>query len=99
MRTLKTFEVYNHLGDLIASGTATQCAERLGMKASYFKDIANLAEAGAYNKYRIVNTTPDVETSSYGEIKAAAQKWDDFMDPIRKRFGIPVYQPSMGGGR
>ena len=98
MRTLKTYEAYNHFGELIVSGTASKCAECLGMNDHHFRNVANLAEAGGYKKYRIVNTTPKVETAPYSGSKELAKMWDDFMDPIRKRYGIPVYQPSMGGG-
>lgn len=69
MRTLKTYEVYNHFGELIVSGTASKCAECLGMNDHHFRNVANLAEAGGYK-----NTGSSTQHRKLRRLLTVAQK-------------------------
>lgn len=87
---VKQYNVYNGFGDLVVSGDAKVCAKALGMTTDYFRK-ASLNEK--YKKWNIVDTTTTdrdkcISTNEQSAIKA----WDDFCEPIRKKYGIPVYR-------
>lgn len=82
---------------LIVSGTAKACAEKIGMHPDSVRQIA----VGYFNskKYKIRELPPDPEPTkpakpSQKDLLAA--QWDAVCDPIRKRFGIQVHS-SKGG--
>lgn len=97
----KIYEVRDLQTDqLIVSGTAKACAEKIGMHPDSVRQIA----VGYFNskKYRVSELPPDPEpikptnpTKPSQKALLAAQ-WDAVCDPIRKRFGIQVHS-SKGG--
>jgi hypothetical protein len=87
---MNNYRVYDgKTGDLIVEGTAEECAKALNMQTISFKSNSYLSEQGKYKKYKIVTCDlPEPRMQSgYAE---AIQSWDDFVTPIRERFGIPV---------
>ena len=94
----KIYEVRDLQTDqLIVSGTAKACAEKIGMHPDSIRQIA----VGYFNskKYRVSELPPDPEPikpvkPSQKDLLTA--KWDAFCDPIRKGFGIQVH--SLKGG-
>lgn len=79
-------------GELLAEGTVSECAEKLGMTIDRFRMAAFEYSHGKYYKYDILNVTgskDDVKKHHAAAIKA----WDKFMTPIREYYGIPVYKP------
>ena len=83
------FEVYDiETGDLIASGTQDECGAAIGVSGRTLQQNASLYATGEYTKYRIErNDAPSKPTSAY---LSAIKAWDDFCEPIRKRYGIPI---------
>lgn len=87
---MNKYRVYDgKTDDLVVDGTAEECAQALNMQVGSFRQNSYLSEQGEYKKYKIVAYTvsdPKIQ-SEYAE---AIKKWDDFVTPIRERFGIPV---------
>lgn len=87
---MNNYRVYDgKTGDLIVEGTAEECAKAVNMRVGSFRSNAYLSEQGMYKKYKIVAYTvsdPKIQ-SEYAE---AIKAWDDFVTPIRERYGIPV---------
>ena len=67
-------------GDAIGvSDSAIQRAER---KGSLCQSI-----------YRVVRRKDEHRETEDKSIKEAVKSWDEFCEPIRKKYGIPVYKP------
>ena len=94
----KIYEVRDLQTDqLIVSGTAKVCAEKIGMHPDSVRQIA----VGYFNskKYRVSELPPDpepVKPAKPSQKDLLAAQWDAVCDPIRKRFGIQVHS-SKGG--
>ena len=85
------FEVYNNFGQLIAKGNSHQCAEALEITQHRFLQYANLPEE-KLKKWRIKRTyEPEGTLPKTWDCQQMIKKWDDFVTPIRERFGVPVY--------
>lgn len=86
---MNNYRVYDgKTGDLIVEGTAEECAKAVNMQVGSFRQNSYLSEQGMYKKYRIV-VVPD-ETVPQAGYMEAVKAWDDFVTPIRQRYGIPV---------
>ena len=83
------FRVYDSKTDaLIVEGTPAECGAALGMKTcSFYSAIAN-SRIGYYKKFRFEDVSD--KPTRLDEYKAAVAAWDEFVTPIRERFGIPV---------
>jgi hypothetical protein len=78
------YEAFDKDGNFIMSGTALELSKALGMGN---KTVCHVA-AGCYghSKYRIV----DITAIEQEQTREAAEAWDKFCAPIRKKYGIPV---------
>ena len=94
----KRYEVYDLVkGNLLVEGTAMRCADALGLTADSIRSMAN----GKYSsrKYDVREIKPPgaeekAETTGIDHgLVSAAKQWDAFCEPIRKKYGIPVYRP------
>jgi hypothetical protein len=86
----KQYKVYDKTtGDLLAEGTARQCAEVLRAPSDTIRAIAR--GKGSY-KYLVEEQEKESDTKSLSDsgLIAAALRWDAFCEPIRKKYGIPV---------
>lgn len=108
MPKAKLYEVYDlATGNLLATGTSKECSESLGISCHAICDIAR--EKYNSRKFRVVDITPPpkepkVKKKTHpgydGELRAAANRWEAFCAPIRKKYGIPVYKaPKKEGGK
>ena len=97
MNTIKIYRVYNPKGKFLVEGTVAECAEKLGMTVSSFRDAAGKFREGRYKKYNIYDVTDEERTDIRDSDRDVIKKWDDFVTPIRERFGIPVYKPPKKG--
>lgn len=93
MAQLKQFEVYDlATGELLAKGSARHCSEVLHVGGDSIRAVAN----GNYRsrKYEIKDVTPTgaEESKNDHNLVSAAKRWDAFCEPIRKKYGIPVYK-------
>ncbi len=101
MAELKRFKVYHKTtGDLLFEGTAKECAVHFNACESSIRSAA-LEGCSLKCKYKVVDaselTGKDVD--NYPGFANAAKKWDEFCEPIRKKYNIPVYKakPEVGG--
>lgn len=83
----KQYKVYSMAtGDLLAEGTARQCAEVLRAPSDTIRAIARRKSSYKY----VVEQKEQEETNGGSSLVSAAKKWDAFCDPTRKKYGIPV---------
>ncbi len=91
-RAIKQFRVFDNSGNLIMEGTAKECSERIGICDSTFRDCAERSKRGGYGKYRIVQVSEDAEKEISKDVVGLIKQWDDFVTPIREKYGVPVYR-------
>ncbi len=73
-------------GELVAEGTSRECGEAIGARSKAIYDAYYNYPESTYKGYAIEEiTASDLEANA-----EAAKKWDRFMEPIRKKYGIPV---------
>lgn len=96
MRDVQRFKVFNIWGEVVAKGTAEECAKELGISVGTFRN--NFKNQGKFvnSKYEIVLTHEPGEKYQNSNTAALIKMWDDFATPIREEFGIPVYKPKEG---
>ena len=84
----KTLEVYDRkTGELITSGTTAKCIAVVGLCPTSFRKAAK----SSVHRLKIVDTTGSVVSSGeYKSDQEAIEGWDAFVEPLRKKFGIPV---------
>ena len=96
MNEVKIWRVYNPLnGKFIVEGTDIECAKKLGIAVRSFNDAARRYKEGRYHKYYIYDVSDEPENVDQKSERELIKAWDDFVTPIRERFGVPVYK----GGR
>lgn len=90
------FRVYDKdNGDLLFEGAAKMCAERFQMSESSFRDAA---ERGYFvaGKYKVEKYCTDGVTMKDLD---AIESWNKFCEPLREKFGVPVYKAKSGSRR
>jgi len=94
MRPQKQYRVCSRqTGNFIVDGTARQCAAVLNISIYGFRDALYRSQTAGNSKYRIEEILDESQTKApHPELLEAANAWDAFMEPIRKAYGIPVYQ-------
>lgn len=81
-------------GDVLCAGNAKKCAEFVGAEEKTFrKRVWEMMEhgRGTYRGYCI-------ETDQPTWTKDAIKEWNNFTEPLRRKYGIPVYRPGKDGG-
>lgn len=87
---IKHYTVYDIVtGDLLASGTAAECARRIGVHAETIRK--NARGVIKSQLYEVVEDPTQEEKQKRDDMLIAAMKWDAFCEPIRKRYGIKVH--------
>lgn len=77
-------------GEIVAEGSARECAERLGVTT----DTIRKWGTGYYHSYkwevtRVGLEIPMKNLNKHG-LAEAARSWDAFCEPIRKKYGVEV---------
>jgi hypothetical protein len=93
----RKFQIFNKVsGNLVFEGSAKECCERLHCADSTLRISAkeDWSIRGTYKIVEIIEPkTDDIEEElTKAEDRSAAASWDAFCEPIRKKFGIPVYK-------
>lgn len=104
MKETIRYRVYDSWDEFVVEGTASECAAELGMKLKTFRNNAIEFKQGKYKKYSIFEVQREErEIENKKEIWKSEsdliKEWDDFITPIRKRYGVPVYKPGKGDKR
>ena len=90
MNEVNIYRVYDpRNGKFIVEGTVSECARKLGMTTDRFRRVAFDFKNGKYKKLNIYDVTGEKYNikEKYSDV---IKKWDDFVTPIRERYGIPV---------
>ena len=100
-KKLRTFRVYDADFNLLAEGEARHCAETLGMNTrQIYRGSERYERCGAlFLGYYIESAGgPSEETEIDSTMQEAIKQWDDFVEPIRRKYGIKVYKPGKTAG-
>lgn len=89
----KLYALYSLITDKkVFVGTASECARFCGGSTSGFHNYTS-SRSGTFKGYRVEVVQEAQEKGSFdSEMRAAAKKWDEFCQPIREKYGIPVYK-------
>lgn len=88
---VSTYRFYTRSGELVCQGTAEECAEQMGVTVSAVRNyVSRLPRPG--RKYDVEVIQPQGEKELEKKHRDAAKEWDDFITPIREKYGIPVYK-------
>ena len=107
MQEYKRYTVHDKsTGDFLAEGTVSECAKALNLTIKGFQSAVKMAETVGHGKYEIVDLNPERKKVKWADSKNVdkalleqAQKWDEFITPIRERFGIKASNsPAEEGG-
>ena len=69
---------------VVFAGTTNECAEFIGCKSKTFYMAVTRDPDGIYKQWRVS------EAVSQSANTEAIMKWDMFMAPLRKKYGIPI---------
>jgi hypothetical protein len=87
----KVYEIYDAVtGEFLDLGTAMELEERLGLDCDMIRAVGRGAQSST--KYKINQVSLDSMKAETASNIDAAQKWDAFCEPIRRKYGIPVYK-------
>lgn len=94
MRQSKRYEIYDHrTGLLVFAGTANECGEFVRIGVGTIRAAAEIENRVLLGKYTVVDVSNEVKnTDCDTQSTSPAQQWDEFITPIREKFGIPVYR-------
>ena len=91
MRDLLKYRVYDRDGNLLAKGTAEECAEAIGYTLTSFRSA--ISPTYENPKYVIQPEPREREKETRADLMAAVKAWDEFVTPIREYYGVPRYRP------
>ena len=92
-RKLNRYMVLSKDGRILCQGTATDCCEYLKICKSVFYDKAESGKKENYRgKYRIMLVEAPTDKEIDNEYERLCKQWDDFVAPIREKYGVPVYK-------
>lgn len=89
----RRFKIYDMDGNPIISGTSGECCKKLGCSYNSLTRFAQTTIRGTNTKYEVIEIDPVERENKEGvdrRVKDAIKAWDDFVTPIRKRYGVPV---------
>lgn len=94
---MRIYRVTNDRGKILAEGSAMECCDAMGLSLNWLYATCDRTAKGLSQKHLVFEIGCDnrSEKTMTREVVAAAKSWDAFVEPIRKRFNIPVYR---GGG-
>ena len=83
-------------GDVLCSGDSEKCAVFFGVSKKCFQNsVGDMIRnrRPRYKGYCIeVKSTARKQQEQPAEVKSAIKAWNDFTEPLRRKYGIPVYQ-------
>ena len=85
--TTSWFRLYDiETGDLVVEGTSKDCGKAIGAGEDAIRQAYQRTLNSTYKGYQIEGIQK-VEANSDAE---AIKNWDAFVEPLRKKYGIPV---------
>lgn len=99
-RKLNRYRVLSKDGRILVQGTATDCCEYLKICKSVFYDKAESCKKENYHgKYRIMLVEAPTDKEIDNEYGRLCKQRDDFVTPIREKYGVPVYRKEKKHGK
>ena len=81
--------ICNQTGKVVFTGDGKACGDWLGKSSDCVRAAARRGINISGKQYRVRCLNDNRDLISEAE---AIKQWDDFVTPIRQRFGIPVYK-------
>lgn len=79
-------------GKVVFEGTTKECADYAGINHKTFH--TTVTRYGKYKRWLVEETFSATDRSTENE--EAIRRWDAFMEPLRKKYGIPVRRIRFG---
>lgn len=90
---LKQFKIYSDkTGKLLFEGTAKECSKKYKVKERVLRAAASRGLRMCQGKYRAVDCSDLAETVTAYDNRDLIESWDRLCEPLRKKYGIPVYK-------
>lgn len=77
-------------GKIVAEGTIEECAVQMGMSASNVKH--KIYNPSDHDYLTVEEVGSCVEKQRDSKFVTAAKQWDDFITPIREKYGVKKYR-------
>lgn len=87
MSKLVRYTLYDMYGDAAFCGTSAECADYLDCTTKQF--LWGYEKYRKYKQHRIERQITETDTDWI-------RKWDEFVTPLREKYGIPVYKAKEG---
>lgn len=88
-----SYKVYDRAsGLLLAQGTTKEAAAQLGMKETGFRAAVDRMRNGVPGKFVIEEFGGKADKPGTIEADVAAAKWDRFVEPLRRKYGVKVHK-------
>lgn len=87
MSKLVRYTLYDMYGDAAFCGTSAECADYLDCTTKQF--LWGYEKYRKYKRHRIERQITETDTDWI-------RKWDEFVTPLREKYGIPVYKAKEG---
>jgi hypothetical protein len=91
MSLSKGYRIYDEDRNLVCEGSSRQCSAIIGIPASTIRHWG-LVHQNEDAPYWVEVIEPDGEKIVTKDVNSAAKRWDDFCEPLRKKYGIAVYK-------
>lgn len=92
-------EVRDNMGKFVVAGTIKECADAIGVAEGSLWHAIEKGRNRNYKQYQLKDITvyeKDEGWMQKSENIKAARQWDEFITPVRERFGVPVYKAKEG---
>jgi hypothetical protein len=88
------YKVIDPEGKTVFYGLMREIGEHFDTRADNILKAIKKSKNGTYRGFRIVlqEAAPEKVETSF-EFVSEAKAWDEFCEPIRQKYGIPVYRP------
>lgn len=92
-RKVSRYRIYTQDGGILFEGTAMECCEKIGVCRSTFDTFVSRSKKDDYaGRFRILVIDSPTEKELNDEHKRMCKRWDEFVTPIREKYGVPVYR-------
>jgi hypothetical protein len=97
---IKQYQLINNFTDeILMEGHVKEVADFTGASKSHIAQSSREGKTICGGRYRVIDISEPENDEDYNPgsgLLIAARHWDEFCEPIRKRYNIPVYRPGKG---
>jgi multidrug resistance efflux pump len=91
--------VDNATEEILMEGHVKEVADFTGASKSHIAQSSREGKTICGGQYRVVDISVEENDEKYKPdtgLWVAARHWDEFCEPLRKKYNIPVYRPGKG---